>query len=353
MIGRLISLLTGLLVAGSLTIIMGGLAGRPILLAAVPTASMVPALYPGDLIVVLPVLGRRLGPGEIVVFKTEQDESWIVHRIIGGDEVGGFITQGDANGKADPHRVFPRHVAGIVPTQGGRVAKLSGLGAFSLGRGPLSNPYLASVAMVMGIYLLASDESLRWRNLRPVVRKRRQPRGLAQVVALYLALGLGVSLLTYLSHWSLSSYQAGKVEVVAELHPWSPSNQVALGQVRQESVLLENPARVPLLIGLSANQPELRWSPDWVLLPPGGRREVTLSLTGRRLGRHQVELRQSVLLPFLPLPVLRALGQQHWHLPAVATALVPALLMLAIALTDQRVAGRLRARWIALSLRAR
>lgn len=353
MVGRLISLVTWMLVAGSLAIIMGGLAGRPVLLAAVPTSSMEPVLHPGDLIVVVPPLGRRLEQGQIVVFKTEQDPTWIVHRIMGGDEVQGFITQGDANRTVDPHRVFPRHVAGVIPLVGGRVAKVSGLGALSLGRGPLSNPYVAAVAMVAGIYLLASDESLRWRRLTPVVRKRRRPRGLAGVLAIYLALGAGVSMLTYLSTWSLSSQQWGKVEVVATRYPWSPANQVILGQVRREQVVLENPARVPLIIGLSASHPDIAWSPAWVMVAPGTRREVTLSLTGRSPGRQDVQLRQSVVLPFLPLPLLRALGQLHWHIPAVFTALVPALLMLIVALTDQRVAGRLRKVWITASLRAR
>ncbi|MFZ5823188.1 MAG: signal peptidase I [Bacillota bacterium] len=352
MIGRLISLVTWLLVAGSLAIIMGGLAGRPVLLAAVPTTSMVPALYPGDLIAVVPLLGRRLSVGQIVVFKTEKDPTWIVHRIIGGSEQEGFITQGDGNQTPDPYLVYPRHVAGVVPMVGERVAKVSGLGALSLERGPLSNPYVAAVAMVLGIYLLASDQTLAWRGFAPVVRRRRA-RGLAGVVALYLALGLGVSMLTYLSTWSLSSRQAGRVEVVRELYPWSSSHQILLGGERQEQVTLENPSRVPLIMGLSASDPSFRWSPAWVWLPPGSERQVTLSVAGEAPGRKEVLLRQSVYLPFLPVAFLQAMARLHWHLPAVAVALVPLLLMTAIALTDRRLAGRLRAVWTAISLWAR
>lgn len=353
MIGRLIGLVTWLLVAGSLAIIMGGLAGRPILLAAVPTTSMVPVLHPGDLIVVLPLLGRQLETGQIIVFKTERDQTWIVHRIIGGDEVTGFVTQGDGNQAPDLNRVFPRHVAGEVPQAGGWVAKVSGLGALSLERGPLSNPYVAAVAMVCGIYLLASDQSFAWRRFRPVSRRRRRPRGLASVLAVYLALGLGVSMVTYLSIWSLSSRQMGVIHVVPERYPWSSGFQVLLGEVRAERVTLENPSYVPLIIGLSASDPVVDWSPAWVYLPPGSSREITLSVAGLATGRREVLLRQSVHLPFLPLSWLRALGRLHWHAPAMAIALIPSLLMAAIALTDRRIAPRLRARWVAASLRAR
>ncbi|MFZ5815439.1 MAG: signal peptidase I [Bacillota bacterium] len=348
--GRLISLVTWLLVGGSLVIIMGGLAGRPILLAAVPTGSMLPVLRPGDLIAVVPLLGRRLEPGQIVVFKTEKDENWIVHRIIGGDEVEGFITRGDANPANDPHRVFPRHVTGIVPVVGGRVAKISGLGALSLGRSPLSSPYVAATAMLFGIYLLAGDESL-LRGRRRLHRRRQQ--GLGEVLAVYLALGLGVSMLTYLSAWSLSSRQAGLVEVAEHRYPWSPRNLVLLGEERTESISLENPAPVPLIIGLSSSSSAFRWQPGWLYLPPRSRQDVTLTVTGEALGRQEVLLIQSVHLPFLPLPLLRALGRIHWHAPAVAIALVPLLLMMAVALTDRRVARRLRTRWRTISLRAR
>jgi signal peptidase I len=75
-IGSLISALVWLMVASSVIITAGGLLGRPLLLAAVPTGSMMPALAPSDMIVVLPTWlmpGPR--PGDIVVFKTPQNST--------------------------------------------------------------------------------------------------------------------------------------------------------------------------------------------------------------------------------------------------------------------------------------
>jgi len=354
MVGRLISLVTWLLVAGSLAIIMGGLTGRPVLLAAVPTSSMVPALKPGDLILVLPLFGRELSEGQIVVYKSDRDKTWIVHRIVGGDEVGGFVAKGDANDYTDPHRVLRRHVAGTVPVIGGRVVKAPGLGALSLDRGPLANPYVASTAMVLGIYLLVSDQRLRW-GRSPFSRRRRErtPRSAAGIGATYLALGLGVATLTYLSYWSLSSHQAGTVEVVAQRFPWSDRRLLLPGESRTETTRLENPSFVPLIVNLRADDSRAEWSPSWLVLPPHSTREATLTLVGLGVGEHRVVLRQSVLLPFLPVGLLRWLGRLHWHLPAMATALVPLLLMAALALTDRRVASGLRRLGLAHWLRGR
>ncbi len=353
MIGRLISLVTWLLVAGSLSIIMGGLAGRPVLLAAVPTTSMVPVLEPGDLIAVVPLLGRSLREGQIVVFRTEEDENWIVHRIVAGDEVGGFVTKGDANPRADPHRISPRHVAGTVPVFGGKVAKVSGLGALSLDRGPLANPYVAASAMVLGIYLLVSDQGLLWSRPGSRRREQRRTRTVARVFALYLSLGLGIAVLTYVSHWSLSSRQAGTVEVIPQRFPWSPPQALYLGETRRESVMLENHSVVPIIVNLVASDERAVWSREWTVLPPHSQREITLTIDGLPLGKHELVLRQSVFLPFLPVRWLQALGWLHWHLPAVATALVPLLLMAGVALGDRRVADWIRARLVTRSLRGR
>lgn len=74
--------------------------------------SMVPALYPGDLVVV-----RRGGsasfPGTIVAFDTEA-HGRVVHRVTRPAGMGGIWTRGDANAVADFRPVAARAIRGPV-----------------------------------------------------------------------------------------------------------------------------------------------------------------------------------------------------------------------------------------------
>lgn len=60
--------------------------------------SMVPILWPGDLVFVQPCDFSRLEPGMVIVFR--QHEKLVVHRIL-RREHGAVITRGDARGRLD------------------------------------------------------------------------------------------------------------------------------------------------------------------------------------------------------------------------------------------------------------
>ncbi len=66
---------------------------------AVPTASMLPTLAPGDHVIVRRTRADELEPGDIVVVRSEGAvPAWIVHRLIARRIVDGgarFVTQGD------------------------------------------------------------------------------------------------------------------------------------------------------------------------------------------------------------------------------------------------------------------
>lgn len=148
-LGRFLTVLTWLLIIGGMIVISGGLMGRPLLVAAVPTSSMVPALQPGDLIVVLPTWTlTHPGLGDIVVYKTPTDQNWIVHRIVDGNAIDGFITKGDANPVSDTRPVFVSDMAGVVPQVGGAALRLPMAGSLRVAAGPLSSPILRSESVV-------------------------------------------------------------------------------------------------------------------------------------------------------------------------------------------------------------
>lgn len=345
MLKRLVGGLSWLLVASSVAIIVGGLFGRPVLLAAVPTGSMAPALAPGDVIPVVPLWGRSPEVGAVIVFKTEQDEHWIVHRVAGGSSQQGYVTRGDANREVDPNLVFPRHIAGTVPQIRGIPARVPRLGALSLERTPLSSPIAAVLALLAGLVLLLTDIRLRARHLlwRSPWRETTRTSLRRSLPGVYATLALLLFLTTLLTTWSMASRQTGRLRVVesASVRVYERDLIIA-GRSRRESVVLENPSVIPLIYALASNSQQARWELEWLLLPPRTEQEVGLILSGERPGEYMVELSQAIYLPVLPTAALGLIARVHQLLPAIATALLSAMLPLAAGLADPRVRLELR-----------
>lgn len=341
-VGLLLSAITWLLVAGSVVIITGGMFGRPLLLAAVPTGSMAPALVPGDLIVVMPTwVVQAPGIGDIVVFKTPADQQWVVHRIVDGNAADGFVTKGDANRSADPNRVVQRDMAGVVPQWNGRALRLSRLGMLSIDSGPLSSPVVAGVALVMGVYLLVLD-------VRPQVRlprlgKQRSTRLTSEaVISMYVGLAGTAFLTTLIPAWTLSSRQIMQYEVVAT----RPANVQRLGQFlvggkHAELVPVDNPSPLPLVVVFSSPDPHLKYEPAWGVIPPRGQLPVTLTVAEAQLGTYRSPVEMGVFLPLLPPVWLARLAGISTFLAAMVSAAVPALLVVGIALLDRRTRNAL------------
>lgn len=88
----------------TLTLPIAGAVGLIILhargerLLSVQTASMVPALQPGDAIVVRPVSASSFRPGDIVSYRSPRDPNVVItHRLIGVNrQTGQLVTAGDA-----------------------------------------------------------------------------------------------------------------------------------------------------------------------------------------------------------------------------------------------------------------
>ncbi|MDF2629945.1 MAG: peptidase signal peptidase [Symbiobacteriaceae bacterium] len=336
-LGRLLSVITWLLILGGIVIISGGLLGRPLLVAAVPTTSMVPVLRPGDLIVVLPTWTvAHPGLGDIVVFKTDEDRSWIVHRIVDGNAAEGFITKGDANPISDPVRVFPRDMAGVVPQWGGSAVRLPRLGDLRIESGPLSSPVIAGVALVLGVFLLLADmQPVRVPRVRHGRRHRARPDAILYV---YLGLAGTAFITTLIPAWTLSSEQLVAYDIAeSRTAGTQPRAKYLQGEVHQEYVTVENPSPLPLLVVYATDAPGLTYTPWSALIPAKGSVVFDARITNEELGHHEGSLKMAVLLPLLPPALLAAVASKSMILAATLTALVPALAVIALGFTDPRV----------------
>lgn len=333
LLGQLLSVITWLLVAGSVIVLAGGLFGRPLLLAAVPTGSMVPAFHPGDLIVVLPTwLMPGVARGDIIVFKLDGSSDHIVHRIIDGDEMEGFVTKGDANPVSDAERVSPPEIVGVVPQVSGSALHMPRLGLLSLEQGPISSPVVAGVALMMGLFLLFMDARPTLKLPR-MKRARREPAG--GVLSLYLGLAGTVFLVTLIPAWTLSTQHRVRYEVVTE-KPASDSlpGRYLLGRPGTEGLTVHNSSPLPVLIIFRSADPALTYEPVWAIAPARGEVGFLSTANNPELGPHDAEVRMGVFLPLLPPALLARLAGVSIGLAALATALVPAAVILLLAMSD-------------------
>jgi len=83
------------------------------------TASMTPAIAPGDVVIVDSVPARNVAVGDVIVFEQRVGDAIpITHRVIGMDRSAGappaFQTKGDANEDADLNPVTPDRLVGRV-----------------------------------------------------------------------------------------------------------------------------------------------------------------------------------------------------------------------------------------------
>ncbi len=74
---------------------------------------MYPTFRERDLFEVVPLAGRPLQRGDIILYTTEGNRLPIVHRVI-RQAPGGFITQGDHHDQIDPWIALPENIIGRV-----------------------------------------------------------------------------------------------------------------------------------------------------------------------------------------------------------------------------------------------
>jgi signal peptidase len=86
-------------------------------------SSMQPTLHEGDLVLAFPASDYEVG--DVVVYPVPEGEpgagKLVIHRIVGGDAVTGFIVEGDNSAHPDPFLPAADDLAGRASIQVGRV----------------------------------------------------------------------------------------------------------------------------------------------------------------------------------------------------------------------------------------
>lgn len=89
----------------------------PFLPSVVPSGSMEPVFYPGDIVIVAKVPASNVKIGDIVEYHSPQEKIDIVHRVIainGSGDQAAFTFKGDNNQSPDANLVAPQSIQGKV-----------------------------------------------------------------------------------------------------------------------------------------------------------------------------------------------------------------------------------------------
>ena len=137
-VGRIVAYVVSAL---TLAIVAANLFGL-ISLRVVQTTSMQGAIEVGDLVVSQNWLKPNVG--DIAVYKATDfqgaAQAMVVHRVIAGDQAGGYTFQGDNNQSADPQVVPASNVVGVV--------------SFWIpGVGQIANPFVLAVLISLGAFI--------------------------------------------------------------------------------------------------------------------------------------------------------------------------------------------------------
>lgn len=306
--------------------------GRPVLATVIKSYSMEPVYTRGDVAILWNWPGR-IEPGDIVLFRPTSGAltgQWTLHRVVGVDQDGHFLTRGDAAQDTDQQDrlagpVRREDVVARAVTVAGVPLRIPWIGQLALRYAPQRQNFGQAVlvpALILMVLLAAVGLA------RPRPRRRRG----REVDSRLLFAGVGAILSTLLM--AMTMFQTVRMTLVYEV---GPRPAVVMGQplgiitpgevVTKRLASLSNRGFMPMYLLLTERDPNLVADAGLEVLRPGAARQVTVEVTGSNYGSFRSLVELSLVFPLLPLPAVRALARiDHWA-GALAGCLLPGLLV--------------------------
>lgn len=322
---------------------------QPTLAVTIRTFSMVPVLNRGDMVFIVPVLDdASLYQGQIIVYQAPDYgiRDWTMHRIVGGDVENGFITQGDANERADQDGnhyppIKPDWIKGVVPSFSNMPAKIPLLGYLPLlleenMENPLLIPgFLGTMAAVLLLDELTKSKK---RRKREAVQKHHFYfiGSAAFAVMMCAVMLMGSQFITF--PYGIADNPGALTGSDVGVLQTGTSHELTL-------VELSNQGVIPTLYLAFSSDPQVALEEDSFRLRGGEEMEVKAVVYAREEGMHQASLVVGMFLPFLPTALIKALAQSSIWLAFIATAIVPAVPLFFMPFLDGRFRKKSARSW--------
>lgn len=335
------------LVAGVGSLVLG----RPVLATIIRSGSMSPVYERGDVAFLWNWPGE-IREGDIILFKPVEGAlagDWTMHRVVGLDGDGNFLTQGDAARSTDQHDrlagpVEREQIHGKALLVGATPVKLPWVGTwalrFSANRTTMQQRLL--VAGLVMVVLLGAGELTK--------QGRRRRRG-EEFDFRLLCIGIGAILTVLLV--SMTMYQTIRVTLIYDVGEepglvyGEPDGTVTLGQeLRKELATLHNRGFFPALLLVSENDPNITPDVRLEMLGPRQQRRVHIDMAATVIGSYSSLIEVSLVFPLLPARVIGSLAKVNHWLGALAGCVWPGLAVAVVGLAEpssrRRTARELR-----------
>lgn len=318
---------------------------KPILFSAVRSNSMYPVFQRGDMLLIKGVSDKdSLEIGDIIVFKAEEgslaDSGWVVHRIIEGNEISGFMTKGDANEYADQSPdgndlVKIEWIAGKVLTFGDKVLKIPLIGYIPLWmENAQKNPYIMPVIAVVLAAIVFIGELLSSKKKK----KKENPFGLQ---LMYFFSGLTMSLIM------TATMLASSQRIVIPYEVSEDSAGVLMGssigiikvgdEIEQPLYELSNNGFLPIISTITTKDEQISFNHTLEILKPGSNIETTMKLKASKPGKYESVIYVGLFYPFLPSKWIYSLANINYWLALASIALIPGLPLMFYPVIDSRL----------------
>lgn len=319
---------------------------RPMLFSAVRSNSMYPMFQRGDMILITSVSETTpVNIEDIVIFRAETGSlsanGWIVHRIIEGDDVLGYITKGDANTYSDQASggtgpIKREWIVSKVITLANYPIKIPLLGFLPLWMEEIkASPYAMPVITVIlaAIIMISEITNNKKRN-----KKKKSNLDLPLV---YLLGGLTITIIMVATMLACSQRIIVKYEVTDNGNGILSGSGIGVFKVGEKSKKplseLNNKGFFPITSTITTKDTQITFSHSLFTLSPNETIETEMELNALTIGEYNTIIHVGLFYPFLPSSLIYYLSSINYWLALVTVSLVPGLPLMLYPLIELRM----------------
>lgn len=316
---------------------------KPMIFSSVRSNSMYPLFQRSDMIIIKSISEKdKINIGDIVVFKVGEgslsSKGWIVHRIIEGDEISGYITKGDANeytdqGSGGNPPIKREWISSRVLTIGKQPLKIPLIGYLPLWMENLqTNPYTIPIiavvlAMIVGVSELTNNKS-----------KRKKKKNGLELQLIYFFGGLTITVIMGATMLATSQRILIPYEVSESSTGVIMGSNVGLIKIGDEIEKplseLSNKGIFPIITTITTKDEQITCSHSLTILKPGDVLETEMKLQASKIGKFDTVIYVGMFFPFLPSKWIYNLSLKSYWLALMVVSLVPGLPLMLYPMLD-------------------
>ncbi|NLX63267.1 MAG: signal peptidase I [Clostridiaceae bacterium] len=347
-LSKILNIILYIVVAFVLTAAIGSaIFNKPIFLSAVRSNSMYPLFQRGDMILIKSISDKdALNIGDIVVFKDKEgslsSKGWIVHRIIEGNDITGYITKGDANDYTDQATgemgpVKRDWIVSRVVTIKNKPVKIPLIGYLPLWMEKFqTTPYAMPIIAVLLAVIIAISE------LTVNRRKHNTQKKSGLTIHLFYFLG-GITMSIIMSATMLATSQ----RIVIPYEVSENSQGILMGsdigiirvgdKIQKPLSELSNNGFFPVIAVITTSNDDFSFSHPLTTLAPGETIKTEFQLIASEPGNFNETIYIGMFYPLLPPKLIYGLAARSYWLALIIVSLIPGLPLMSYPLIDSKL----------------